>query len=241
MSEKIYTIPVNEAFDGSFNDKEKGDCGCPFCRLYRKLQNDEIGIILGAAMMNPETRLQTNEKGFCRDHYDLMIKKQSRLSLGLMLESHLDSVREEMKSGGSLISRLKKPGSGGVSEKLKKLETSCYICDRISYSFERMLVNAALLWDEDDGFKIKTEKQPYFCLPHFRMWIDAAKNSLDKKVYSDFYKAVSEVTGAYFDELRHDTSWFCKKFDYRYENESWGNSKDAIERAEKFLCGDVVD
>ena len=40
-----------------------------------------------------------------------------------------------------------------------------------------------------------------------------------------------------FDELRGDVSWFCKKFDYRYENEDWGNSKDAVERAIKFLCG----
>ena len=32
-------------------------------------------------------------------------------------------------------------------------------------------------------------------------------------------------------------SWFCKKFDYRYENEPWGNAKDAPERARLFLSG----
>ena len=32
--EKIYTIPVNEAFDASAADKS---CGCPFCTLYNGL------------------------------------------------------------------------------------------------------------------------------------------------------------------------------------------------------------
>ena len=32
------------------------------------------------------------------------------------------------------------------------------------------------------------------------------------------------------DRIQEDISWFIKKFDYRYENESWKNSKDAGER-----------
>ena len=39
--EQIYTIPVNEAFDLV---SEKPECGCPFCVLFKKLQNDEIDI-----------------------------------------------------------------------------------------------------------------------------------------------------------------------------------------------------
>jgi len=37
MEEKIYTIPVNEAF-------EQTD-GCPFCRLFRKLEDDELELV----------------------------------------------------------------------------------------------------------------------------------------------------------------------------------------------------
>ena len=43
----------------------------------------------------------------------------------------------------------------------------------------------------------------------------------------------------YFDKLRADVSWFCKKFDYRYENEPWGDAKDAPERAKIFLNGQL--
>ncbi|MGN1128719.1 MAG: DUF6062 family protein, partial [Candidatus Flemingiibacterium sp.] len=41
--EKIYTIPVNEAFEASEADPA---CGCPFCTLYRKLEENELDLIL---------------------------------------------------------------------------------------------------------------------------------------------------------------------------------------------------
>ena len=47
------------------------------------------------------------------------------------------------------------------------------------------------------------------------------------------------MENAYFDKLRADVSWFCKKFDYRYENEPWGDAKDAPERAKVFLNGQL--
>ena len=49
--------------------------------------------------------------------------------------------------------------------------------------------------------------------------------------YPDFYREVSEPVYACFDSLREDISWCCKKFDYRYDAEPWGNAKDAPDRA----------
>ena len=39
------------------------------------------------------------------------------------------------------------------------------------------------------------------------------------------------------DRMQEDISWFIKKFDYRYEKESWGNSKNAVERTVNKLRG----
>ena len=55
----------------------------------------------------------------------------------------------------------------------------------------------------------------------------------------DFVQAVSAVVEPYFDKLSKDVSWFCKKFDYRYDEEPWYDSKDAVERAIKFLRSDI--
>ena len=65
--EKIYTIPVNEAFD------ESGSC--PFCRMKKKLEENEIELILGASMMEPDIRIQTNEKAFVQ----IILKKCTAL------------------------------------------------------------------------------------------------------------------------------------------------------------------
>ena len=39
--------------------------------------------------------------------------------------------------------------------------------------------------------------------------------------------------------LTDDVSWFCKKFDYRFDAEPWGNAKDSVERAIRFLRSDL--
>ena len=53
----------------------------------------------------------------------------------------------------------------------------------------------------------------------------------------DEERYAAEVENKYFTTLREDVSWFCKKFDYRYTEEPWGNAKDAPERARAFLSG----
>lgn len=234
MLEKIYTIPINEAFDACAEDHTQG---CPFCRLHRKLEGEQLDLILGASMMEPDIRIKTNELGFCGTHFKGMLERRNRLGMGLILESHLNQISSELAHGG--ISAMLKGAPSHTSERLDKLDKSCYICQRIDYSIERMLENAALLWATEKEFRDKTEAQPYFCLKHLGMWLKAARDEIPKKQYRDFYDSVSGVTNKYFDTLREDVSWFCKKFDYRYDNEPWGNAKDAIERSVQFLCGDM--
>lgn len=233
MSETIYTIPINEAFDACSEDHS---LGCPFCRLYNILEQNEVDLILGASMMEPDTRIKTNEQSFCPTHFDRLLEAKKRLPLGLILESHLDSLRKDVEDGAlsALVGRV------GVAapKRLSRLDDSCYICSRIDHNFSRMLSNAVFLYTEDEAFRKKVQAQPYICLPHFRMWLETAQKEM-KKGYSDFYKEVSKPVYDYFDTLREDVSWFCKKFDYRYEKESWKNSKDAIERAGKFLFSDL--
>ena len=232
MIEKIYTIPVNEAFDASIAEPERG---CPFCSLHEKLESDELNLILGASMMEPDTRVKTNEQGFCRRHYDKMLTMKNRLGLALMLESHLDELKEKLSPKG--ITSLLAPPASSVPAALPKLTGTCYICSRIEYNFSRMLKNTVWLWSEDADFRKKLAAQPFFCLPHFSRLLDAARSELSKKVYPDFYAQASAPVLAYLDSLRADVSHFCKKFDYRYESEPWGNAKNAPDRAADFLRG----
>ena len=116
---------------------------------------------------------------------------------------------------------------------------SCYVCKRIDFNFEHMIETAVLLWDRDEEFRAKLDAQPYFCLPHYRALLQCGKQRLEKKRFPEFEKAVAAIVNAYAEKLEDDVSWFCKKFDYRYDAEPWYDSKDAVERAMKFLRSDL--
>lgn len=228
MKERIYTIPVNEAFDE--ND------GCPFCTLFHKLEADELTIILGAAMMDPSIRVETNEKGFCDRHYAMMFGMKNRLGLALMLESHLDSLKKELRPG-TVFSR---DAAGKSVESVGRLNESCYVCSHIDDKISKMFVTAAYLYDEESEFRRKFDASPYICLPHYRSLLLAAKSVLGKEGYSALAKASNEKLNSTLSKLKDDISWFAKKFDYRYDAEPWGDSKDSVERAIRFLNGDDV-
>ena len=104
--EQIYTIPVNEAFEKSAADKS---CGCPFCTLFNKLEDNELELILGASMMEPDVRIRTNKEGFCRTHYDMMFARNNRLGMALTLESHLAELKDDIKDGKLFSSPGQKP------------------------------------------------------------------------------------------------------------------------------------
>lgn len=220
--EKIYTIPVNDAFNISD--------GCPFCRMYKTLEDNELDIILGASMMEPDIRIETNKLGFCREHYEKMFTMKNHLSLALMLESHLDEVIKGLSSGSIFKDKFT-----SANEYLTTHSDTCYVCKRIENNFEKMIECAVILWETDEEFRRKFENTPYFCIHHYARMLKTASTFVSKKKRADFYQSASKIENEYLKTLKEDVSWFCKKFDYRYDEEPWGNSKDAVERAIKSI------
>ena len=186
-------------------------------------------------MMEPDIRIQTNEKGFCNNHLHKMYEKGNRLPLALTLESHLAEVEKGLKTGGFFSRDI----AAKSVKYLDALEHSCYLCDRINATLERMVETTALLYGREPEFRKLFNEQRMFCLPHFRALLVKGREILDKKRYEDFVRDAFAVVSGYAKELGGDVSWFCKKFDYRYEKEDWKNSKDAVERALDVLNGTV--
>ena len=223
-------IPVNEAFDKSRGDKS---CGCPICSLYKKLQEDELDLVLGASMMEPDVRKETNEHGFCLTHFNMMLPRRRMLGMGLMMESHLDVVAKKLE--GQVIFGDKRRAA---IEALGKLEDDCYVCRRVEKNLNAMIATVAYLYECDhEGFRKKFREQPWFCLPHYRAMLEYASKKMARRNYDDFYKDAYTLERAYLTELMGDVSWFCKKFDYLYDKEPWYNSKDSVKRATRFLGG----
>lgn len=230
--ETIYTIPINEAFEHAMEAKKAGQCECPFCALASRLENDELDRILGASMMEPDIRIKTNEMGFCRAHFEKMMKRPKRLPLALMLESHTRALYDTLTRRGPLGASPEKN-----RKRLSRLAEECYVCERVEGNMKRMMANAVYMWQNDAAFAAKVRAQNGLCLTHLTALLNVGAESLNKKRFESFYTDFATPSLAYLETLCEDVSQFCRSFDYRFGDEPLGRAKDAVERSVAHLSG----
>lgn len=224
MRESILTIPVNEVFEPK--------CGCPICAMRDMLESRCIEYIMGAAMMEPDVRIETNKLGFCKEHYNMMLAQKNRLSLALMLSTHLDEIDEKIMSKKKLFE-----SSKTKKYRLAETNSSCFVCSKIEWGMERFMNTLFTLYVKEPDFRKLFNEQEYLCLNHYQLLSEMAENKLSKNHLSDFQSDCTKLVKNYLDSLRKDISHYCKMYDYRNtgKDADWGNSKDSIERTIKFL------
>lgn len=213
MKDSIYTIPISEVF-------EPRD-GCPLCRLRDLLEERAIDYILGAAMMEPDVREGTNKLGFCAAHYNRMLARKSRLQMALTMQTRL----------ASLLDTLDRPR---IPAKPEREPETCYVCDRVDWALDRMCSNIYQTYAAQEDFRRLFAEQTVLCWPHYRRLLNGA-SELPKRLRQPFADECARLCRAGMDPLFEDVSHFCRMFDYRAAGESWGNSRDSIERGVAFL------
>lgn len=223
MRESLLTIPISEVFD----PKE----GCPLCRMRDMLETRTVEYIMGAAMMEPDVRIETNRAGFCHTHLAQMMKQKNRLSLALMLQTHLEQTDRELFSRKKLFE-----GKNTKKQRLSQINESCFVCEKIDWGMERLMKTFFEMYGNEDFRKLLSE-QEFICLPHYDMLLRIAPNYLKKDSLAAFEKDIAALTGKYMNTLYEDVSHYCTMYDYRNtgKDADWGNSRDSIERAVKFL------
>lgn len=223
MRDSILTIPISEIL-------EPKD-GCPICRMRDMLEQRTVEYIMGAAMMEPDVRIETNRAGFCHIHFQQMMKQKNRLSLALMLQTHLAAVDEQLFSRKKLFEP-----KNARKQKLSQINESCFVCEKVDWGMERLMRTFFEMYSHDDIKKLLSE-QEYICLPHYDLLQSLAPVYLQKGELDSFIKQVSALTEKYIASLYEDVSHYCNMYDYRNtgKDADWGNSKDSIERAVKFL------
>ena len=230
MSEKIFTIPINEAFD-------EHD-GCPMCRLHKALEETNLSYVLGAAMMEPDVRIRMNELGFCHDHFAKLRSMKNKLALALILESHLADVNNllETEVGGKKGLFSKKEPNADAGDKLSELSDSCFACKRIRSTELRYFSNIAYLWDSDLKFHEKLKSQPYICVSHTAGILEAGKRELKAEKYQSLYDAITTLNRNYLEKLRSDVTAFTVSFDHRNAGVPLtDDARESIEKALEFL------
>ena len=234
MKETIYTIPINDCFNNT-------ECECPVCLFEKKEESDRIDYTLGASMMEPDSRILTNEKGFCVRHMDMLYNHGNRLSLDLVLQTHIDTLLKKFDTVLKDVekSKDKKLGSkDGVkdavikaSDAIKSANSSCAVCEKLDWIMDKFISNLFFMIDKDEEFENKFFASKGFCMRHFAMLLEKSEKYLPKNKLKDFTIQLFNLQKSNYKRIYDDVEWFAKKHDYRFQKDDWKTSKDAVERA----------
>ncbi|MCR5693442.1 MAG: DUF6062 family protein [Clostridia bacterium] len=262
MADTIYTIPVNEAFET--------DCECPVCELRKRFENETVEYFAGPSLMEPDTRIQTNDIGFCSRHFGMLFSSQTKkLGLGLMLDTYMKEQLARIKKyagnvkvgspdlssdvDGAESAPVKKglfgkknaPASGGkgLSGYIRKHERECAVCRKLDYTMDRYVDIIFHMYKNDKDFREKLVNSKGFCLPDTALLIEEAEKKLSSRAAAEFCGTVSALLISNLERIEGEVDWFTKKFDYRNVDADWGNSRDALPRGIQKMTGntDIID
>ena len=217
MKESIYTIPISEVF-------EPKD-GCPLCRLRDTLEERAVEYILGAAMMEPDVREETNRLGFCIGHYRQMLARKSRLQMALTMQTRL----------AHLLDELEKPK---IPSRPEKNTHTCYVCEKLDGAMSMMRANIYQMYAAHEDFRRLYGEQTGLCYDHCR-YLLAGASALPRKYQKTFAEETARLCREQLDPLFEEVSTFCRQFDYRAQGHGgFGTSRDSIERSIRAVTGE---
>lgn len=246
MKEQLYTIPMMDALRA--NDE------CPFCFIERSLEQHALDFVIGpeATYMQDDVRAETDQMGFCREHLQKMFTYGNPLASALILDTHwqakLKELKKEMKnySGASKVGIVKRLRGGelsseahnNVSKWIREGEKTCYVCNHIKMNYDRYVATFLVLFKRGDAEFIELVKNGKgFCLSHLADILDAAPKYLNEKEQQKLRGIIFPQMEENIERIIDELDWFEKKFDYRYKNEDWKTSRDAVQRAMQKIAG----
>ncbi len=240
MKEKLYTIPLGDAFHA--HDE------CPFCFIERKLEQDLLDFLLGSgsSYMESDVRATTDSEGFCQLHLKKMFDYGNTLGNGWILKTHYEAVLQDMKRQFKTFESPKTPRFGKKSTSsnhnsivnwITQTEESCYVCKRLEDTFNRYLDTFFYLYKTEEEFRATIAIGKGFCLTHYKDLCAMADTNLQGEMKSSFYQITMKLMEDNMTRMSEDVSWLVAKFDYLNRDADWKNSKDAVQRSMQKLRG----
>ncbi len=231
MKEQIYTIPINEALDA--------ECSCLFCFLQKKLENEAIDYTLGPAMMEPDFRIITNKKGFCKPHIKKLIEKRNALSLALIMDTHLGELGSlfELKNIEKSLFKKKNSTEPFVAA-LSNVASECAVCSRVNHTLERYFYTFVFMLKKEKGFLEKVLEKSGFCFEHFAKLTEIAFGELSDKEIEIYFNPIIELQKDKITEYHEYIRKFADSFDYRNAGKKIDIPQNILTKTAELLNGD---
>lgn len=249
MKQHIDTAPIWESY--------KQDCECPLCLLNEKVENANVDYFLGESVMEPDQRIEVNQKGFCAHHFKMLYDAGNRLGLGLMTHTYMkESIKglkkhaQRMKAAaaseaGKPIFKRIGPNKGGemaaVAGEIMDAEKKCVLCERLRNNMERYIYTILYMYKHEPEFPKLFADSKGMCLKHYAETLEMAPKHLSGEKLKEFVDTLVDKEIENFDRLEKEIEWFTLKFDYRNDDKPWGNSRDAVKRSINKLRHHVID
>ncbi|MBQ9263791.1 MAG: hypothetical protein IJ189_06215 [Clostridia bacterium] len=247
MRYHIDTIPVWDAV------KLNGEY--PLCALRRRNELLDVQRFLGGSVMEPDTRIQVNAKGFCPRHQALLYAQNNRLGHALMMHTHLkETIRRASplmesaraaagKSAGTpAVKRLLGKSAGKqdlktAAAEIRALTGSCILCDAIEENTRRYAYTLLHLYKTDASFRAAFAASKGVCLPDMALLMEMAEEALSGPALADFIGDLCAAVERTLHKNEGDIEGFTLKFDYRNADKPWGDSRGSLERTVNQLRG----
>lgn len=247
MRYHIDTIPVWDAV------KLNGDC--PLCALRRRNELMDVERYLGGSVMEPDTRIQVNGKGFCPRHQALLYARNNRLGHALMMHTHLGETIRRLQpalenakaaagrsAGVPAVKRLLKRDGGKqdlrtAAGQVRALTESCILCDAIEENTRRYAYTLLHLYKTDAAFRKAFSASKGVCLPDLALLLKMAEEALSGQILADFVGDLCAATERTMQKNEADIEAFTLKFDYRNADKPWGDARGSLERVVNQLRG----
>ena len=226
------------------------------CTLESNTEKSYIDSFLGASVMEPDARVEVNERGFCPHHFTMLFNAQNRLGLALMAHTYLQETKKKFEqvstklckdiakssssSAALFFSKEKHNPATEFAQYIKQHNSECVICERMHNTLNRYAYTVLHLWNTDPEFKAVLMSSRGFCLPHHATIIEIAKETMTNKKLEQWTKDILPIAVNALKLLEEELYWFTQKFDYRNQDKPWGNSKDALPRTLQKLTGKII-
>ncbi len=246
MRYHIDTIPVWDAV-------KEGE-GCPLCSLRRKVEENDVVRFLGGSVMEPDTRIQVNAKGFCQRHQVLLYAQQNRLGHALMMHSHLEETRRQvsdlLKAGAAAVKKGRKTSlvqrlsaKRGVREeaqacagKLRDLASGCILCDSIRDNMLRYTYTLLHLYSTDPSFR-SAFRERGVCLPCAADLASMAAEEMKPEDLGDLFEDIAGCLDGAMEQEGRDLKNFTLQFDWHNAGKTLEGSTGSLERTVNTLRG----
>lgn len=209
-------------------DALKSNQGCPMCAFESKRSRRYFRSLLHESVNDPHIRSDLiRSKGYCRGHAHMLLEFRDGLGTAILYHDQVEMFLRFLRGLVGLNSqRLRAKAVSRWRDR-----DTCPACvHQLRYRGHFVATLIAGLSEPDPGIVEGWEKCPGLCVPHFLTVVDEGREgrALDRLVEHQAHE---------FDGLLKELEEFCRKQDYRFRDEPYGEEKDSWLRAVEMITG----